>query len=66
MAARTAPWTVSPWLSEVDAPAPPRDGPGCALWQRRRIPLPPEPLRWGIAKALIGLFSWMDRRVDLG
>jgi glycine/D-amino acid oxidase-like deaminating enzyme len=41
-----------------------RSGPGAALWTRRRIPLPPEPLRWGVAQALIGLFTWMDRRAD--
>jgi glycine/D-amino acid oxidase-like deaminating enzyme len=39
-----------------------REGPGAALWTRRHVPLPPEPLRWGVATALIGLFEWMDRR----
>jgi glycine/D-amino acid oxidase-like deaminating enzyme len=43
-----------------------REGPGAALWARRHVPLPPEPLRWGVAKALIGLFEWMDRRADGG
>jgi gamma-glutamylputrescine oxidase len=41
-----------------------RDSPGAALWTRRRWPLPPEPLRWVIVRALIGLFGWMDRRAD--
>lgn len=35
-----------------------------ALLQRRGIPLPPEPLRWLLIKALIGLFEGIDRRVD--
>jgi glycine/D-amino acid oxidase-like deaminating enzyme len=43
-----------------------REGPGAALWTRRHVPLPPEPLRWGVAMALIGLFEWMDRRADRG
>jgi gamma-glutamylputrescine oxidase len=41
-----------------------RDGPGAALWSRRTVPLPPEPLRWLVAHALKGVFEWMDRRVD--
>ncbi len=41
-----------------------RDGPGVALWARRFIPLPPEPLRWLVVRGLTGVFSWMDRRVD--
>jgi glycine/D-amino acid oxidase-like deaminating enzyme len=41
-----------------------RDGPGRALWARRTIPLPPEPLRWLVARGLIGAFGAMDRRVD--
>jgi len=41
-----------------------RDGPGRALWSRRSVPLPPEPLRWLVAHGLKGIFEWMDRRVD--
>jgi gamma-glutamylputrescine oxidase len=41
-----------------------RDGPGEALWGRRQVPLPPEPLRWLVVKALTGVFGAIDRRVD--
>ena len=41
-----------------------RDGPGRSLWSRWSVPLPPEPLRWLAARALTGIFSAMDRRVD--
>jgi glycine/D-amino acid oxidase-like deaminating enzyme len=41
-----------------------RDGPGRALWSRRVIPLPPEPLRWLIVKGLTSVFGAIDRRVD--
>jgi glycine/D-amino acid oxidase-like deaminating enzyme len=41
-----------------------RDGPGRALWSRRTVPLPPEPLRWLTARALTGFFTAVDRRVD--
>ncbi|HYW03230.1 MAG TPA: FAD-binding oxidoreductase [Gammaproteobacteria bacterium] len=41
-----------------------RDGPGRALWERRGIPLPPEPFRWLIVHALAGLFGAMDARID--
>jgi glycine/D-amino acid oxidase-like deaminating enzyme len=41
-----------------------RDGPGAALWRRRQIPLPPEPLRWLVVRGLTGLFGGIDRRVD--
>ncbi|MGH7789491.1 MAG: NAD(P)/FAD-dependent oxidoreductase, partial [Candidatus Binatia bacterium] len=41
-----------------------RDSPGAALWTRRRLPLPPEPLRWLTVRALTGLFGAIDRRVD--
>lgn len=41
-----------------------RDGPGRALWERHGIPLPPEPFRWLIVRALTGLFGAMDARVD--
>lgn len=41
-----------------------RDGPGAALWGRRRIPMPPEPLRWLVSQGLTRMFEWMDRRVD--
>jgi len=41
-----------------------RDGPGKALWARRSIPVPPEPLRWLAFRGLTRLFEWMDARVD--
>jgi gamma-glutamylputrescine oxidase len=41
-----------------------RDGSGRALWGRWRPPLPPEPLRWLIVRALTGVFGAIDRRVD--
>jgi glycine/D-amino acid oxidase-like deaminating enzyme len=40
------------------------DGPGRALWSRRRIPMPPEPFRWLVFHALTGVFGTIDRRVD--
>jgi gamma-glutamylputrescine oxidase len=41
-----------------------RDGPGRALWGRRSVPMPPEPIRWLVAHALVGAFGAIDRRVD--
>jgi gamma-glutamylputrescine oxidase len=41
-----------------------RDSPGAALWTRRRIPLPPEPFRWLIVRALTGVFGVMDQRAE--
>ena len=41
-----------------------RDGPGEALWGRRQVPLPPEPLRWLVVKGLTGVMGAIDRRVD--
>lgn len=41
-----------------------RDGPGRVLWDRRGIPLPPEPLRWLAFQALRGLFGAVDGRAD--
>ncbi len=41
-----------------------RDGPGRALWGRRSLPLPPEPLRWAAFQALTKFFAAIDRRVD--
>ncbi len=41
-----------------------REGPGAALWNRRRIPLPPEPFRWLAFNGLSRIFDWLDRRVD--
>lgn len=41
-----------------------RDGLGAVLWRRRRLPTPPEPLRWLVFHALHGLFAALDRRVD--
>lgn len=39
-------------------------GEDAELLARRGIPIPPEPLRWLLVKALIGLFAGMDARVD--
>lgn len=41
-----------------------RGGPGEALSSRRRIPLPPEPLRWLVFRTLTGIFGAIDARVD--
>lgn len=41
-----------------------RDGPGRALWRRWSLPLPPEPFRWLVVRALTGVFGAMDARVD--
>ncbi|HME71389.1 MAG TPA: FAD-binding oxidoreductase [Myxococcota bacterium] len=41
-----------------------RDGPGAILHQRWRPPLPPEPLRWLVVRALTGWFGAVDARVD--
>jgi glycine/D-amino acid oxidase-like deaminating enzyme len=41
-----------------------RDGPGSALWGHRKLPLPPEPLRWLTVRAINGLLERKDRRVD--
>jgi glycine/D-amino acid oxidase-like deaminating enzyme len=41
-----------------------QEGPGRALWGRRGVPLPPEPFRWLIVRALTGLFGSIDARVD--
>ncbi len=41
-----------------------RDGPGRALWGHWKVPMPPEPLRWLVARGLIAGFSAIDRRVD--
>jgi glycine/D-amino acid oxidase-like deaminating enzyme len=41
-----------------------RDGPGRALWDRRSVPMPPEPLRWLVAHGLVAAFGAVDRRVD--
>jgi glycine/D-amino acid oxidase-like deaminating enzyme len=40
------------------------DGPGRALWDHRKISLPPEPLRWLTVRAINGVLEAMDRRVD--
>lgn len=40
------------------------DGPGQALWGHRKIPLPPEPLRWLTVRAINGFLEARDRRVD--
>jgi gamma-glutamylputrescine oxidase len=41
-----------------------RDGPGAALWTRRALPLPPEPLRWLVVRGLTAMFGRMDRKAD--
>ncbi len=41
-----------------------RDGPGRALWSRRPIPLPSEPLRWLVVHGITGVLGAIDRRVD--
>ena len=41
-----------------DEPAPP------ALAERRRVPLPPEPFRWPLAKGIIATLEALDRRTD--
>lgn len=41
-----------------------REGPGSLLWKRTSVPLPPEPLRWLVFRALLGFFEAVDRRVD--
>jgi len=41
-----------------------RDGPGSVLWERKGWPLPPEPLRWCVFRALNGVFEAIDRRID--
>jgi len=41
-----------------------REGPGSALWDRRGMRMPPEPLRWLVFRALNGCLEAIDRRVD--
>jgi glycine/D-amino acid oxidase-like deaminating enzyme len=41
-----------------------RDGPGRVLVERRCPPLPPEPLRWLVARGITAGFDWLDRRTD--
>jgi glycine/D-amino acid oxidase-like deaminating enzyme len=41
-----------------------RDGPGRVLWGHWKVPMPPEPLRWLVARGLVGAFAAVDRRVD--
>jgi glycine/D-amino acid oxidase-like deaminating enzyme len=41
-----------------------RDGPGRVLWGHRKVPMPPEPLRWLVAHGLVAAFEAIDRRVD--
>lgn len=41
-----------------------RPNPGSVLWDRWVPPLPPEPLRWLVFRALNGFFEAIDRRVD--
>jgi glycine/D-amino acid oxidase-like deaminating enzyme len=40
------------------------NGPGWPLWDRRWLPLPPEPLRWLTVRALTAGFGLVDARVD--
>ncbi len=41
-----------------------RAGPADLLAHRSRIPLPPEPLRWLVFKALTGILGLLDARLD--
>jgi glycine/D-amino acid oxidase-like deaminating enzyme len=41
-----------------------RDGPGRALWAHRKVPMPPEPVRWLVANGIVAAFGAIDRRVD--
>ncbi len=41
-----------------------RDGPGRALWDRRGLPMPPEPLRSAAFQLLTRAFLAIDRRAD--
>lgn len=41
-----------------------RDGPGRVLWDRRVLPVPPEPLGWLAFRGISGAFDWIDARVD--
>jgi gamma-glutamylputrescine oxidase len=41
-----------------------RDNPAAPLWERRTVPLPPEPLRGMVAHALLLGFGWVDGRTD--
>jgi glycine/D-amino acid oxidase-like deaminating enzyme len=41
-----------------------RSGPGEALWSRRGWPLPPEPLRWMLARGIARLLEARDASVD--
>ncbi len=41
-----------------------REGLGAALWERRVLPTPPEPLRWLAFHGLNGWFRGIDRRLD--
>ena len=41
-----------------------REGPGSVLWDRWVPPLPPEPLRSLVFRALNGFFEAIDRRID--
>jgi glycine/D-amino acid oxidase-like deaminating enzyme len=41
-----------------------RDGPGRVLWGHWKVPMPPEPVRWLVARGLVGAFGAIDRRVD--
>jgi gamma-glutamylputrescine oxidase len=41
-----------------------KDGPGSALWARRRLGMPPEPVRWLAFQGLTRFFEALDRRVD--
>jgi glycine/D-amino acid oxidase-like deaminating enzyme len=41
-----------------------RPGPGRARWERRTWPMPPEPLRGMVAKALTGWWGRRDSAVD--
>jgi glycine/D-amino acid oxidase-like deaminating enzyme len=41
-----------------------RSNPAAVLWERRSMPMPPEPLRSLIAHGLLAGFGWWDARTD--
>jgi len=49
------------WVADAIAG---RDGPGRALFERRHVPFPPEPLRWLALHASTAWFAARDARLD--
>lgn len=48
---------LADWLAD-------RESPGSVLYERKGIPLPPEPLRWVVFQVLSKTLELVDRRVD--